>query len=184
MTDNPQATDPAAQDARPDQPPQGDPPRPDGPAAEVEEVARQRDEYFEQLQRTRADFVNFQKRSRAQAEIDRTYAVGGLASDLLSVLDNFERALQAARSSGADSIVEGLEIVYKQMLEVLARHGVEPIEAQGQPFSPDWHEAVAQQPSAEYPEGTVVAEYGRGYKLRDRVLRPSKVVVSVQPPQG
>jgi molecular chaperone GrpE len=182
MSDNPQdqsngpdAADPTAADPRgADAAAQAAP----DPAAEV---ARQRDEYLDQLQRARADFVNYQKRAKAQAEIDRTYAVAGLAADTLNVLDNFERALQAARASGATSIVEGLEMVYKQLLDVLARHGVEPILAQGQPFSPDLHEAVSQQPSGEHPEGTVVAEYGRGYRLRDRVLRPSKVVVSVRP---
>lgn len=176
MSDTPQPDDRGAAE-RPAQ----DPPAGEGREPAPSEVARQRDEYLEQLQRTRADFLNFQKRAKTQAEIDRTYAVAGLAADTLDVLDNFERALQAARASGATSIVEGLELVYKQILETLARHGVEPIEAQGQPFSPDFHEAVAQQPSSAHPEGTVVAEYGRGYRLRDRVLRPSKVVVSVPP---
>ncbi len=148
---------------------------------ELAQVARQRDEYLDQLQRSRAEFANFQKRVRAQAEIDRSYAVGGLAVDLLAVIDNFERALEAARSSGAASIVEGLEMVYKQLLAALAKHEIEPIAALGLPFDPNQHEAITQVPNAEHPEGTVVAELGRGYKIRDRVLRPSKVAVSVKP---
>lgn len=142
------------------------------------EIVRQRDDYLDQLQRSRAEFANYQKRSRAQAETDRAYAVGALATDLLGVLDNFERAMQAASAAGASSIVEGLEMVHRQFLDTLAKHGVEPIDALGQPFDPALHEAIAQRPDPEHPEGTIVEEFGRGYKLRDRVLRPSRVVVS------
>jgi molecular chaperone GrpE len=72
-------------------------------------------------------------------------------------------------------------MVHKQLLDALAKHGVEPIAALGQPFDPNQHEALVQQPSADHPEGTVVAELGKGYRLRDRILRPAKVVVSVRP---
>jgi molecular chaperone GrpE len=150
-------------------------------AGDLAEAQRQRDEYQDLLLRTRAEFTNFQKRARAQADADRQYAVGPLALDLVAVLDNFERAADAARQAGATSIVEGLDMVHKQLLAVLAKHGVEPIAALGQPFDPNQHEALTQQPSAEHPEGTVVAELGKGYKLRDRILRPSKVVVSTRP---
>lgn len=154
---------------------------PSSPETELNDLARQRDEYLDQLQRSRAEFANYQKRARAQAEIDRAYAVGDLATDLLSVLDNFERAVEAARNSGADSIVEGLELVHRHFLDTLAKHGVEPIEAQGLPFDPAYHEAVAQKPDPSHPEGTIVEEASRGYKLRDRVLRPTRAVVSTQP---
>lgn len=150
-------------------------------AEELMRVLGERDNYLEQLQRTRAEFANYQKRSKAQADADRAYAVGNLAHDLVNVIDNFERALQSARSSGASSIVEGLELVHRQFLEALAKHGVEPIVALGQPFDPHQHEAIAQQPSADHPEGTVVAELSRGYKIRDRILRPSRVAVSKAP---
>jgi molecular chaperone GrpE len=154
----------------------------DGPGgAELAEARRQRDEYLDQLQRSRAEFANYQKRARAQAETDRQYAVADLARDLLPVLDNFERALEAARKAGATSIVEGLEMVHRQLLATLAKHGVEPIPALGQPFDPNQHEALMQQPHAEHPEGTVVGELTRGYRLRDRVLRPSQVAVSIKP---
>ncbi len=154
------------------------------PAEELSEVVRQRDEYLDQLQRARAEFANYQKRAKAQADIDRTYAVGKLASDLLNVIDNFERALEAAKASGASSIVDGLELVHRQLLEALAKNGVEPIAAQGQTFDPAVHEAITQMPSAEHPEGTVARDLGRGYKLHDRVLRPSRVAVSTGPPSG
>lgn len=149
------------------------------PATELAQALRQRDEYLEQLQRTRAEFVNYQKRARAQADADRQYMVGAVAVDLLAVLDNFERAIEAARPAGHSGIIEGLEMVHRQLLAALGKHGVEPIAALGQPFDPNEHEALMQQPSADHPEGTVVAELGKGYRLRDRVLRPSKVAVSV-----
>ncbi len=129
----------------------------------------------------RAEFANYQKRAKQQADADRAYAIGSLARDLLDTIDNLERAIDALRSSAAEGITAGLDMVQKQLLDTLAKHGVEPIVAQGQPFDPNFHDAMLRQPSADYPEGTVVAELGRGYKIRDRVLRPTKVAVSVKP---
>jgi molecular chaperone GrpE len=152
------------------------------PSDELSQVQAQRDEYFEQLQRSRADFANYQKRSRSQADADRQYAIASLARDLLDGLDNLERATEALRASAAPGIGEGLELVHKQLLATLAKHGVQPIPALGQPFDPNLHEALVQQPDVDHPEGTVVAELGKGYRLHDRVLRPTKVAVSVAPP--
>jgi molecular chaperone GrpE len=146
------------------------------------EAERQRDDYYNQLQRTRAEFLNYQKRARAQADTDRTYAVVPLALDLIAVLDNFERAQEAARNAGLPSLVEGIEMVGKQLAATLEKHNIKPIHALGQPFDPSVHEALSQQVSSEHPEGTVVAELGKGYRLLDRVLRPAKVAVSVRPP--
>ncbi|HEV3166628.1 MAG TPA: nucleotide exchange factor GrpE [Isosphaeraceae bacterium] len=163
--------------------PLSDPAQTERPAANEEwlETQRQRDEYRDQLQRTRAEFANYQKRAKAQADADRAYAAAPLAADLIAVLDNFERAAEAARAAGAASIVEGLDMVGKQLMSTLAKHGIQPIEALGQPFDPNMHEALIQQPDADHPEGTVVAELGKGYRLLDRVLRPAKVAVSVRP---
>ena len=145
------------------------------------QMQQQRDEYFAQLQLSRAEFANYQKRARSQADADKTYAVGSLARDLLEGLDNLERAADALRASASAGITDGLMMVHKQLLATLAKHGVEPIDALGHPFDPNQHEALAQQSDAEKPEGTVVAELGKGYKIHDRVLRPSKVAVSVKP---
>jgi molecular chaperone GrpE len=149
---------------------------------ELTQAQKQRDEYFEQLQRSRAEFANYQKRSKSQAESDRIYAVGSLARDLLEGLDNLERATEALKGSAASGIVDGLAMVHKQLLATLAKHGVEPIESLGAHFDPNQHEALVQQPDPDKPEGTVVAELGKGYKLHDRVLRPTKVAVSIKPP--
>jgi molecular chaperone GrpE len=150
-------------------------------ADEIAQLQKQRDDYFDQLQRSRAEFANYQKRSKTQADADRIYAVGTLARDLLDGLDNLQRATEALRTSAAAGISEGLEMVHKQLLATLAKHGVEPIDALSRPFDPNHHEAVVQQPDAEHPEGTVVAELSKGYKIHDRVLRPSKVAVSIAP---
>jgi molecular chaperone GrpE len=148
---------------------------------ELAQVQQQRDEYFDQLQRSRAEFANYQKRSKSQAEADRLYAVGSLARDILDAIDNLERATDALRASANPGIAEGLDMVQKQMCAILAKHGIEPISALGQPFDPSLHEAISQQPSAEHPEGTVVAELSKGYRIRDRVLRPTRVSVSTKP---
>ncbi|HEV3121109.1 MAG TPA: nucleotide exchange factor GrpE, partial [Isosphaeraceae bacterium] len=102
-------------------------------AAALSEVQRQRDEYRDQLQRAHAEFVNYQKRAKAQASAERTYAIVPLALDLIAVLDNFDRAIEAARSAGAPGIVEGLDMVAKQLATALGKNGIETIKALGQP---------------------------------------------------
>ena len=144
-------------------------------------VTKQRDEYFEQLQRARAEFANYQKRAKAQADLDRVYLAVPIALDILNVLDNYDRAIESARKGGATAIADGLVMVEKQFLAALAKHGVEPIAALGEPFDANFHEAITQQATADHPEGTVVAEFAKGYKLKDRLIRPTKVAVSVAP---
>ena len=147
---------------------------------EIAELKKERDEYQDQALRARAEFANYQKRSKQQADADRAYAVGSLAHDLLDSLDNLSRAIDVLRASGAEGVTAGLDMVQKQLLDVLGKHGVEPIPALGQPFDPNFHDAVLQQHSPNDPEGTVVAELSKGYKIRDRVLRPTKVAVSIR----
>jgi molecular chaperone GrpE len=145
------------------------------------QLRQERDELKEQVLRVRAEFANYQKRAKQQADSDRVYAAGSLARDLLEPLDNLERAIEALRASAAVGVTAGLDMVQRQLMEILAKHGVEPIPAQGRPFDPNLHDAVMQQPSEEHAEGTVVSELSKGYTIRDRVLRPSKVAVSARP---
>jgi molecular chaperone GrpE len=176
-----QTNDPPGNSASP-RSPSGESRSDEAAGVAIDDVAllqRERDDLKDQLLRSRAEFANYQRRAKQQADSERIYAVGNLARDLLDPIDNLERATQALRSSTAEGITAGLDMVQKQLLETLAKYGVEPISALGEPFDPNFHEAIMQQPSADQPEGTVVLELGKGYKIHDRVLRPSKVAVSV-----
>jgi molecular chaperone GrpE len=159
----------------------GEPTDTDAATETLVQVKQERDELKEQVLRARAEFANYQKRAKQQADADRAYAVGSLARDLLEPLDNLERAIDALRATAAQNMTAGLDMVQRQILDILAKHGVELIPAQGLPFDPNLHDAVMQQPSHEHPAGTVVSELAKGYTIRDRVLRPSKVAVSTKP---
>jgi len=149
---------------------------------QVATAEQQRDEYLAQLQRVQADSENYRKRvQRDQAE-ERRYAPAPLLSALLPVLDNLQRALDAARQQGEDGpLVKGVALVHSQMLEIFGRFGITPINAQGRPFDPNLHEAVMQQPRADATPGTVVEVLEPGYLIYDRILRPAKVVVAAPP---
>jgi molecular chaperone GrpE len=132
--------------------------------------------------RSQADFENYRKRSVREREEAVRFANFGLIERLVPVLDNFDLGLSAARSTeGASVIVEGMDMVRRQLLEVLAQQGVETLEAEGQPFDPNLHEAVSQEASATVPEGSVVRQLRKGYRMKDRLVRASLVVVSSGP---
>ena len=106
----------------------------------------------------------------------------GLAKDLLPVIDNLDRAVEAAKQAGEQGpLVQGVSMVHTQLLDILRRHSVTRIEAQGQPFDPNLHQAVMQQPSKDHPPMTVVQVLEQGYLIHERVLRPARVVVSTAP---
>lgn len=144
-------------------------------------VTAERDEYLDQLQRTRADFDNFRKRMERERPLLAEAGVRDLVAELLPVLDNLERALEAlvaAGEEGAAGIVAGVEMVKQQLGGLLAGRGVEEIPAEGEAFDPSIHEAVQSLSSPDHPEGTVVAVVERGYRMSDAVIRPARVVVS------
>jgi molecular chaperone GrpE len=129
--------------------------------------------------RTQADFENYKKRSAREKEDAIKYANSSLLERLIAIVDNFELGLEAARAEGEKSpIFSGMNMVLKQLMDFLADNGLQPIDAKGQKFDPNLHEAIAHEPSEESPEGTVIRQTRRGYKLKDRLLRPSSVVVS------
>jgi molecular chaperone GrpE len=130
--------------------------------------------------RSQADLDNFRKRAAREREDAVRYANASLLERLLPVLDNFELGLDAARQSGdgAESILQGMGMVQKQLQDFLRDSGVEVIDAVGAPFDPNVHEALGQEPSTEIAEGVVSRQIRRGYKLRDRLLRPAAVIVS------
>src|SRR5438093_9332069 len=144
-----------------------------------EEMKTVQDRYL----RLAAEFENYKKRAqRDQAEYTK-YATERLLRELLPVLDNLQRALlHAQQSGGTDGLIEGVELTYKQFLEVLARFGVRPIPSVGLPFDPAVHQAVATVDPQGRAPNTIVEEYEKGYYLHDRVLRPARVTVAASSP--
>ena len=131
----------------------------------------------DQLLRTRAEFDNIRKRLTREKEESLRYANQAILSDLLPLLDHLELGLQAATTTtDAASVVAGVKLIQSQFDRFLTDHGVTPIEALGKPFDPHWHEALSQEPSPGKPEGLVLHQRRRGYKIGDRLLRPSSVV--------
>ena len=158
----------------------GDDPSPNDPLAAA---ISERDELRDQLLRSQAELENYRKRQQREREEERRYAAGSIVRDLLPVLDNLQRAIAAAEQGGTvDDLRAGVAMVLQQATEMLAQHQVQAIPAVGEPFDPNHHEALTQMPSDEHPAMTVLQEVETGYKLHDRVLRPTKAIVSSGPP--
>jgi len=129
--------------------------------------------------RSQADFENYKKRSAREKAEAIKYANSSLLERLVSIIDNFELGLAAAKEQGEQSpIYSGMILVQKQLNDLLAENGLQTIEAEGKKFDPNVHEAIAHEPSDQVPEGIVLRQARRGYRFKDRLLRPAKVVVS------
>ncbi len=129
--------------------------------------------------RLRADFDNFRRRTNVEREASEKFRSQSLITDILPALDNFERALKMdAQSDESKTILQGMEMVYRSLSEALQKEGVEVIDAVGQPFDPYSHQAVMQVEDGDTPSNTVIEEFQKGYKLKDRVIRPSMVKVT------
>jgi molecular chaperone GrpE len=132
--------------------------------------------------RTQADFENYKKRSAREKEEAIKYANSSLLQRLVSIIDNFELGLAAAKEEGQQSpIYSGMVLVQKQLNDLLTESGLQPIEAEGKKFDHNEHEAIVHEPSDQVPEGIVLRQTRRGYRFKDRLLRPAKVVVSSGP---
>ena len=142
----------------------------------LEAAEKQAQEWKDKYLRTAADFENLRKRALRDREEARLYGAESLLRDLLVVLDNMERAIDAAGE--AEQIREGVKLTHDQFKHILGQHGVEVIEAAGGPFDPAHHEAVAHVPSPEHDAGTIIEEHRRGYRYRERLLRPTMVSVA------
>jgi molecular chaperone GrpE len=146
---------------------------------ERDTLQNEKDELLGKLQRVSADYANFQKRVPKQISDTLAYEKEKIIKTLLPVLDNFEHTLQNTHSSeNVDPLIKGIKIIYDQMLDILKYHGVEQIKAFGEQFDPSQHEAVMQRSEPDKQDNTVVEEFQKGYKLNDRVIRPTKVVVN------
>ena len=132
--------------------------------------------------RSQADFENYKKRCAREKEEAIKYANNSLLQRLVAIIDNFELGLAAAKEQGQQSpIYSGMVLVQKQLNDLLTENGLQPIEAEDKPFDPNLHEAIAHEPSDQVPEETVLRQVSRGYRFKDRLLRPAKVVVSSGP---
>lgn len=159
-----------------DNPPEGQPES--GSIGDVEKLKGENAELTSRLARAAADYENYRRRMAREKEELAVYANQRLLLQLLPVLDNLDRALAAPQAEGDEKLRQGVELTARSFRDILAKEGVTPIEATGQPFDPNLHEAVMTVESDEHEDGTVVAEFQRGYRLGDRVIRPSMVQVS------
>ena len=149
------------------------------PAAEENELQKKYDELNNQYIRLAADFDNYRKRQAQERESLLKYGAENTLKKIIEVLDNFERGAKANETiEDCEKVKESFNLVHKQLLDVLSKVGLEVIEAAGKEFDPNFHEAVMQTPTSEYPEHTIIAELQKGYKLEDRVLRPALVNVA------
>ena len=146
---------------------------------ELAQVTRERDEYLDALQRLKAEFDNYRKRVAREEATLASRASERLVKELLPVLDDLGRALEAAAEHEEAKLEEGVRLVHRSLVSLLEREGLEPIGADGR-FDPHVHEALLSQPSDE-EEGSVIEVVQKGYKLGDRVLRPARVVVAGPP---
>ncbi len=180
---------PAPKDGEAAPPPEGA--TPEGEAAaevgadldELVAVAAQRDEYLALAQRTQADFENYRKRMAREVSAAEARGMSRLAKELLPALDNLQRALSASEAhadvaAGEEHLAEGIRLVQSELLAALSRLGIEAYVPEGEPFDPNQHEAMAQQPAEGAEPGTVVEVYQPGYRLGDNVIRPARVVVA------
>jgi len=145
----------------------------------LDELRSQLDEQQQRLLRLQADYDNFRRRTRQEKEEFAKYASSDIVEKLLPVLDNFERAL-AAGQSGNDyaALIKGVDMIYRQFKQVLEQAGLSEMNAAGQPFNPEYHNAVMKAEDEEHEEGIVLEELQKGYMFKDKVLRPAMVKVS------
>jgi molecular chaperone GrpE len=149
---------------------------------EMASIQADLDRFRDLAMRSQADFENYKKRCAREKEEAIKYANKSLLEKLVSIVDHFELGLEAARGEGEKSpIYSGMSLVLKQLQDLLAENGLQPIDAVGEKFDPNLHEAIAHEPSDGVPEGTVIRQTRRGYRFKDRLLRPSAVVVSSGP---
>ncbi len=153
----------------------------DGASAVVEtdELQRQRDDYYDRLLRKTAEFDNYRKRVERDRQSMAEAVAADVVRDLLPLVDDLERALKAdTGAEGAEAYRRGVELIHRQLLDVLRKRGVRAIEALGTDFDPHIHEAIAHEPADGRRDGEVIEEFGRGYMLGDRMIRPAIVKVA------
>ncbi|RUT36643.1 nucleotide exchange factor GrpE [Paenibacillus zeisoli] len=148
-------------------------------SAELEQLRNEVQEHQQRFLRSQADFDNFRRRTQKEKEELGKYASAKLITELLPVVDNLDRALAAVKENAeAESFSKGVDMIFRQLEGILSAEGLTPMNSVGQPFNPEYHQAIMQVESDEYEEGIVVEEVQKGYLLKDKVLRPAMVKVS------
>ena len=148
---------------------------------ELEQTRTKGEEHLYTWQRSAADFANYKRRNEEERAVIGQFSNALLIGKLLSVLDDFDRALESVPPDADDAWIEGVKLTERKLRSVLESEGVTPIEAVGEPFDPNLHEAVVHEDTADHPDNQVIGELQRGYRLHDRVLRPSLVRVANNP---
>jgi molecular chaperone GrpE len=152
---------------------------------ELKQRAAKADEHWERMLRATADFDNFRKRAARERQESIRFANEALLEKLIPVMDNFDMALAAAAQSAQDeatqSLQTGINMIYQQFRQALTDSCLEEIDATGKPFDPNLHEAVSQRDEANVPEGQVVQQLRKGYRLRERLIRPATVIIARKP---
>jgi molecular chaperone GrpE len=149
------------------------------PTADPAELQRQRDDYYDRLLRKSAEFDNYRKRVERDRQMVSDSAAAGIIEELLPLMDDLERARQAdAGAEGGEAYRRGVELIHRQLGEILRKRGARPIEALGADFDPHYHQAVLYEAAEGRREGEIIEEFRRGYLLGDRLLRPSMVKVA------
>jgi molecular chaperone GrpE len=149
-----------------------------GQDSPLDALRREKEALHDRLLRTAAEFDNYRKRVERDRREQADAAMADALEDLLPIMDNMERALQAPAGQDVDAYRKGVELIHKQMTDLLQKRGVKPIEAIGTDFDPNYHQAVVQEVSASHRDGEVMEELRRGYMLGERLLRPSMVKVA------
>jgi molecular chaperone GrpE len=146
------------------------------------EAHKERDEYLELAKRTKADFDNYRKRMSSEVEAASARGKAALVGELVHVVDNLERALEAVQPGSAptptDSLVEGIRLTHRDLCMALENHGVEVIDPEGERFDPTWHQALTTKPSQKHEPGFVISTERKGYRLGEQLIRPALVIVS------
>ena len=150
----------------------------------LEEKQGEAQEHYDRLLRISAEFENFKKRSEREVADYKKFASEAVFREILPIIDNLERAVGASNNSDCGALIEGVKMTLQQFYSSFSKFGVVPIEAVGKPFDPRFHEAVMREPSDRHPNNVVLKEIQKGYMIKDRLLRPSAVVISTQTPSA
>jgi molecular chaperone GrpE len=146
---------------------------------DADELQRQRDDFYDRLLRKTAEFDNYRKRVERDRQSMAEAVAADVVRDLLPLVDDLERALKAETGGeGAESYRKGVELIHRQLLDILRKRGVRPIEALGTDFDPHFHQAIAHEPAEGRRDGEVIEEFGRGYRMGDKLIRPAIVKVA------